>query len=75
MNDMNHVFYVGSLCLGLFFGMLLLIEIGRRIGPGRRASDPEASKATFGTIEGGILTLFAFTARNLAAVHISGSRR
>jgi hypothetical protein len=59
MNDIKHVFYVGSLCLGLFFGMLLLMEIGRRIGVGRRASDSEASKATFSTIEGGILTLFA----------------
>ena len=49
---MSHTFYVGSLSVGLFLGMLLLMEIGRLIAVRRLASDPDLAKAGFGAMEG-----------------------
>ena len=54
---MSHTFYVGSLSLGLFLGMLVLMEIGRRIAVRQLARDPEQVQAGFGAIEGGVLAL------------------
>jgi hypothetical protein len=51
--------------LGLFIGMLLLLEAGRRIGLRRRARDLEGARAGLGAVEGaifGLMGLFiAFT--------------
>lgn len=43
--------------LGLFAGMLLLLEVGRRLGQFRIAQDPEGARAGFGAIEGAVLAL------------------
>lgn len=51
--------------LSLFVGMLLLLEIGRRIGLRHAAEDPEASTAGLGAIDGAVFgvmgLLLAFT--------------
>jgi hypothetical protein len=54
---MSHTFYVGSLSLGLFLGMLLLMEIGRRIAVRQLARDPERARGGVGAVEGGVLAL------------------
>ncbi len=43
--------------LVLFFGMLLLLEAGRRIGNYRLANDAEGARAGTGTIEGAVFAL------------------
>lgn len=43
--------------IGLFFGMLILLEVGRRIGIRRSAADPEGARAGAGTVEAAILAL------------------
>ena len=50
---------------GLFFGMLLLLEVGRRIGFARQARYPESAQKGSGAVEGAIFgllgLLIAFT--------------
>jgi hypothetical protein len=46
-----------ALSIGLFLGMLLFMEIGRRIRVRQWARDPDLAKAGFGAIEGGVLAL------------------
>src|SRR6266850_2945860 len=43
--------------LSLFVGMVLLLEVGRRIGLRRMRKDPEGARAGVGTIEGSIFAL------------------
>ena len=61
----------GWLAFGLFLGMLLLLELGRRIGGRRLAQDPEGARAGVGAVEGatyGLLgLLIAFTFSGAAA--------
>ena len=45
------------LALGLMLGMLVLLEIGRRIGNHRLANDPEGARAGTGTVEGAVFAL------------------
>ena len=55
----------------LFAGMLLFLEVGRRIGIRRRANDPEGVSAGVGTIDGAVFgllgLLLAFTFSGAAA--------
>ena len=53
----------------LFFGMLILIEVGRHIGVRRRAEDPEGARAGFRTIEGAVFSLLGL----LLAFTVSGA--
>ncbi|HYS18662.1 MAG TPA: DUF4239 domain-containing protein [Candidatus Binatia bacterium] len=57
--------------LSLFVGMVLLLEVGRRIGLRRMRKDPEGARAGVGTIEGSIFALLglliAFTFSGAAA--------
>jgi hypothetical protein len=57
--------------IGLFVGMLLLLEAGRRIGLRRRARDLEGARAGLGAVEGAIFglmgLLIAFTFSGAAA--------
>jgi hypothetical protein len=52
---------------GLFLGMLGSLEVGRRLGMRRLASDPEGARAGFGAVEGavfgllGLLVAFTFS--------------
>jgi hypothetical protein len=42
---------------GLFLGMMLLLEVGRRIGIRRRAKDAEGALESFGAVEGSVFAL------------------
>jgi hypothetical protein len=42
----------------LFVGMLLLLEIGRRLGVRRRPKESEGERGSLGTIEGAVFALF-----------------
>jgi hypothetical protein len=44
---------------GMFLGMLLLLEFGRRLGARRLAADPDAAKAGGGAVEGAVFGLMA----------------
>ena len=54
---MEHGLYVSLFALGLFLGMLILLEVGRRIGVRRLAEDPEGAEAGVGTVEGAVFAL------------------
>ena len=54
---MDHRIYVSLFALGLFLGMLILLEVGRRIGIRRLAEDPEGAEAGVGTVEGAVFAL------------------
>ncbi|KAB2921314.1 MAG: DUF4239 domain-containing protein [Candidatus Contendobacter sp.] len=55
--------------LGLFFGMLLLLDIGRRIGVRRRAQDPEGAGAGSGAVDSAVFALLGL----LVAFTFSGA--
>jgi hypothetical protein len=42
---MGHGIYVSLFAVGLFLGMVILLELGRRIGERRLAQDPEGAEA------------------------------
>jgi hypothetical protein len=42
----------------LFFGMLILLETGRRIGVRRRPKESEGERGSLGTVEGAVFALF-----------------
>lgn len=54
---MNYTLSAFLITLSLFIGMLLLLEIGRRIGVRRRARDPEGAVAGTGPIGGAVFAL------------------
>ncbi|HOW75620.1 MAG TPA: DUF4239 domain-containing protein [Candidatus Competibacteraceae bacterium] len=54
---MNFVLSAFLITLGLFFGMLLFLEVGRRIGVQRRAQDPDGAVAGTGPVDGAIFAL------------------
>src|SRR5438132_4863721 len=54
---MDHGIYVSLFALGLFLGMLILLEVGRRIGARRLAEDPTGAEAGVGTVEGAVFAL------------------
>ena len=68
---MDHGIYVSLFALGLFLGMLILLEVGRRIGARRLAEDPMGAAAGVGTVEGAVFALLglliAFTFSGAAA--------
>lgn len=45
------------LAIGLFCGMMLFMELGRRIGQARKARDPETAHKGIGAVEGAIFAL------------------
>jgi len=58
-----------SISIGLFIGMLVLLEVGRRLGAHRSAQDPEGARAGLGAIEGSVLALLGL----LLAFTVSGA--
>ena len=68
---MNFVFDIGMVAAGLFAGMLILLEMGRRFGLRRLMQDSDAARAGFGVVEGAIFALMglliAFTFSGAAA--------
>jgi hypothetical protein len=66
---MNYTAFASLLTLGLFFGMLLLLDIGRRIGLRRIARDPEGAQAGTGPVDGAVFALLGL----LVAFTFSGA--
>lgn len=68
---MIFTFFVLFIALGLFGGMVMLLEVGRRIGIHRLRKDPEGVRAGLGPAEGAIFALLglliAFTFSGAAA--------
>ena len=58
-NMTNFLNVAPLLCGGLFLGMLLFIEIGRRIGVRQHRTDPEGARAGVGVVDGAVFTLLA----------------
>ena len=54
---MNKMLLATLLAMGLFVGILILLEVGRRLGNQRLASDPEGARAGTGVVEGAIFAL------------------
>src|ERR1700752_4683183 len=67
---MEHGLYVSLFALGLFLGMLMLLEVGRRIGVRRLAADPQGAEAGVGTVQGAVFPLLGL----LIAFTFSGAR-
>ncbi|MBK5967110.1 DUF4239 domain-containing protein [Thiocystis minor] len=54
---MNKILAASLLAIVLFVGMLALLEIGRRLGHRRLASDPDGARAGTGAVEGAVFAL------------------
>jgi hypothetical protein len=54
---MDYATLISLLALGLFVGMVLLLELGRRIGVRRIANDPEGAQAGTGAVDGAVFAL------------------
>jgi len=54
---MNQIVAALLFAVGLFIGMLFLLEIGRRIGARKLANDPEGARTGTGAIEGAVFAL------------------
>jgi hypothetical protein len=76
--DMYYIFTTSLIAFGLFLGMLLLVEFGRRMGIRRMAKDPEGARAGIGAVEGavfgllGLLIAFTFSG---AAIRFDSRRQ
>jgi hypothetical protein len=57
------------IAIALFLGILLLLEVGRRIGDRRQAADPEGARAGTGAVEGAVFALLGL----LVAFTFSGA--
>ncbi len=64
---MNYTLFSLLFVIGLFSGMLILLEVGRRIGVQRIARDPDGARVGAGAVEGavfgllGLLVAFTFS--------------
>ena len=54
---MEHGIFSLLFGIALFLGMLILLEVGRRIGIAALAEDPEGAEAGVGTVEGAVFAL------------------
>jgi hypothetical protein len=54
---MNAIVMASVLAVGLFFGILAMLELGRRLGIRRLASDPAGAQAGTGAVEGAVFAL------------------
>ena len=66
---MSYILFVALCTLGLFLGMLLLLEVGRRLGIRRRAHDAEGMAAESRVVEGAVFSLLGL----LVAFTFSGA--
>jgi len=70
---MNQI-VISALCaLGLAVGMLLLLELGRRIGRRRLAGDAEGARAGTGAVEGAIFACWVCSSPSPSRVRRPGS--
>ncbi len=54
---MHQALNTSLIAVALFIAMLLLLEVGRRVGNKRLASDPEGARAGTGAVEGAVFAL------------------
>ncbi|MFW5397038.1 MAG: hypothetical protein XXXNARYT_002766 [Candidatus Accumulibacter regalis] len=54
---MSYTAFASLISLVLFFGMVALLEIGRRIGVRRRSIDPDGAQAGTGAVDGAVFAL------------------
>ena len=54
---MNYAFFALLITVSLFFGMLILLETGRRIGNYRLAQDTDGARAGISVIDGAVFAL------------------
>ena len=54
---MNAIFMAAVLAVGLFVGIVAMLELGRRLGIRRLASDPTGAQAGTGAVEGAVFAL------------------
>ena len=54
---MDFAFVIAAIASGLFVGMLVLLETGRRLGLRWHVQDSDAARAGFGVVEGAIFAL------------------
>ena len=54
---MSYTAFTSLLTVVLFVGMVLLLEIGERIGVRRIANDPEGAQAGIGAVNGAVFAL------------------
>jgi hypothetical protein len=54
---MNYALFALLLAVALFVGMMLLLELGRRIGIRRMANDPDGAKVGTGAVDGAVFAL------------------
>lgn len=54
---MSYTTHIVLFTVGLFLGMLIFLEVGRRIGLRRIAKDPEGARAGLGAVEGAVFAL------------------
>ncbi|MBK8534880.1 MAG: DUF4239 domain-containing protein [Candidatus Competibacteraceae bacterium] len=54
---MGYTIFTFLITLGLFLGMLLLLDLGRRVGIRRRAQDPDGAGAGTGAVDGAVFAL------------------
>ena len=66
---MGYMLMTALITLILFFGMLVFLEVGRRIGNRRLASDADGARTGTGTIEGAVFALLGL----LVAFTFSGA--
>jgi hypothetical protein len=68
---MNPSHYAAAFAVFLFFGMLILLALGHRIGARRLAADPDGARTRLGAVEGALFGLLgliiAFTFSGAAA--------
>jgi hypothetical protein len=55
--EVEYGLYAALLAVGLFLGMLVLAEVGRRIGLWRLAQDPKGAEAGVGVVDGAVFAL------------------
>jgi len=66
---MNFMWLTSMITLALFVGMLLLLDLGRRVGVRRLANDPEGGQAGTGAVDGAVFALLGL----LVAFTFSGA--
>lgn len=54
---MNQTFVSSASAALLFVGMILLLELGRRLGRRRQGRDEEGARAGLGAVEGAVFAL------------------
>ena len=58
---MSYTAFASLVTLALFVGMVLLLEVGRRIGVHRMANDPKGAQSGTGAVDGAVFAPVSYT--------------